>query len=58
MFAEKESWTLGELVKRSGYHAPNVRVAMFILKSSKRTKNPLVTDYDHKTKTYTLKKGD
>lgn len=57
MFTEKESWTVAELVKRSGFDERNVRTAMSIFKNPKRTKDPLVTNYDPETKAYMLKKG-
>jgi hypothetical protein len=60
MFAEKPSWTVEELMARSGFDANNVRVAMTILRNPKRTKpeNLLVTSYDKEAGTYTTKGGD
>jgi len=55
-FAEKKSWTLKDLMKRSDFDKANLMCAMSIFKNSKRTKELLVTDYDRKTETYTLVK--
>ena len=55
-FDERKIWTIDELVKESGFDEQNVRVALSILKNPARTKKTLVTVYDRKDKTYTLKK--
>lgn len=59
MFAEKASWTVQELMDRSGFDANNVRVAMTILRNPKRTKpeNLVITVFDKETGTYTTGGG-
>ena len=57
MFGEKNSWTVDEIVKRSGFDERNARTCISILKNPERTKNLLMTEYDRETRTYTLKKG-
>jgi hypothetical protein len=58
MFVEKKSWTLDEIVKRSGFDQQNVMTAMSILRNPTRTgaDKMLTTDYDRATKTFTLMK--
>ncbi len=55
MFAEKNSWTVSELVKKSGYDESNMRAAMSILKDPKRSKELLITEYDKEKKIYSIK---
>ncbi len=55
MFAERDSWTVSELVKKSGHDEPNVRTTMSILKNPKRSKEPLITNYDKEKKIYSIK---
>jgi hypothetical protein len=58
MFKEKESWSREEIMDRTGFDSKNAHVCMGILKNGDRTKNPVLTGYDRKTKTYTLIKGE
>ncbi len=58
MFKEKDSWSMDEIVERSGFDERNVKTCLSILRDPKRSKELLVTNYDRETKTYTLKKED
>ncbi|NIV96154.1 hypothetical protein GWN42_26035 [candidate division KSB1 bacterium] len=53
-FAEKDSWTEDELVEKTGYDTKNLRTALGILRSDKRTPADkiLSTVYVRRTKTY------
>jgi hypothetical protein len=57
-FAEKDSWTIDELIARSGFDKPNLMCMMSIFQNPKRMKEGrmILTDYDKKTSTYTLRK--
>jgi hypothetical protein len=58
MFTEKKSWTLDEIVKRSGFDQQNTMTAMSILRNPTRTSADklVTTDYDRATKVFTLTK--
>ena len=57
MFNTKDTWTREELAKKAGFDTRNLVTAMSILKNPKRTKDLLITKYDHSTHTYTLVAG-
>jgi hypothetical protein len=54
-FAEKDSWTIDELIERSGFDKPNLMCMMSIFQNPRRMKadRMIFTNYDKKTSTYT-----
>jgi len=50
----RKTFAMDELVKESGFDEANVRVAMSILKNSKRTRSPILSDYDREKKVYVI----
>jgi len=55
MFREKKSWTLDEIVQRSGFDERNAKTCLSILKNPKRTKDPLVTHFDKEKRLYAVR---
>jgi hypothetical protein len=57
-FTEKDSWTIDELIERSGFDKPNLMCMMSIFQNPKRMKEGrmIFTDFDKKSQTYTLRK--
>jgi hypothetical protein len=54
MFADKQSWTRQEIMKRTGFDAKNAHAAMNVLKNPNRTKNPLNFTYNKENQIYKL----
>lgn len=57
LFSRKKKASRQEIMDATGWDERNAHTAMSILKNPERTKEPLVTEYDRKTKTYTLVDG-
>jgi hypothetical protein len=55
MFKERKSWTLEEIVERSGFDERNVKACLLILRNPKRSKELLITHLDREKKLYTVK---
>jgi hypothetical protein len=46
MFKERKSWTLEEIVERSGFDERNVKTCLSTLRNPKRSKELLITHLD------------
>lgn len=55
MFKERKSWTVEEIVERSGFDERNAKTCLSILKNPKRSKELLITHFDREKKVYTVK---
>jgi transposase len=55
VFKERKSWTLEEIVERSGFDERNVKTCLSILRNPKRSKEFLITHLDREKKLYTMK---
>ncbi len=55
MFKERRSWTVEEIVERSGFDERNAKTCLSILKNPRRSKELLITHFDGEKKVYTAK---